>query len=583
MSGGHRVIAAIDFGTHGTGFAWAKVSPENAALATRRIIYFEGWEGQNVGYPKNRSALLLDPAGQLKAWGHQAIRQAESMPADSGLTLYQDFKMDLQANVGESLDPAGRLGARTGRQTPAPDTYRLVVLCLRQAFQKALEVITAGPYIESDIRWCVTVPAIWDGYTRDLMRKAAVEAGLPDDPDRLILAREPTAAALYCVAKGEQLLSAAGTRFMVIDAGGGTVDITSYQVGGDGRLDELGLPNGAKSGSEYLNRDFMEQVLYPHFGADFFGRLLGAHRQMLYPMMASWELAKRTFSPASQDGLIIPLNAPLYALLLRDLAARNPGADFPDPATEIVISRAEVSALFDRIILQTLEKVDEQLRRMREAAGAGAGAGAGRGGGEVAVLVGGFAESPYLCQQLRSFLIHRGVRLVVPELPSFAVLSGAVHFAYDNSSFLSWRAPFSCGVKLALPFREGVDPEKLKFTDDAGETKCDNRFGSFVRCREPVETGRVIKQTYIPTQRTQRSLSLQLLTSPNPDVQYSTESDVAPAGALDVDISDSVGRPIGERSVDVTMTLTDTQVRVTARNTKTGKPYSTQFSWRPTW
>ena len=56
-----------------------------------------------------------------------------------------------------------------------------------------------------------------------------MEAGLPDDPDRLLLAREPTAAALYCVAKGELLLTEAGTRFMVVDCGGGTVDITAYE------------------------------------------------------------------------------------------------------------------------------------------------------------------------------------------------------------------------------------------------------------------------------------------------------------------------------------------------------------------
>ena len=68
------------------------------------------------------------------------------------------------------------------------------------------------------------------------MFKAAVEAGLPDDRDRLLLAREPAVAALYCKAKGEAVLGTAGTRFLVVDAGGGTVDITAYQVAPDGRL-----------------------------------------------------------------------------------------------------------------------------------------------------------------------------------------------------------------------------------------------------------------------------------------------------------------------------------------------------------
>jgi molecular chaperone DnaK (HSP70) len=572
MSAEHRVVAAIDFGTHGTGFAWAAVSRENTALAIRRVNYFDSWEGQDLPFQKNRSALLLDPQQSLKAWGHAAVRQAESLPAHSDLTLYQNFKMDLQANLGTPLTLEDERGAH-GRD--APDTYRLVVLCLRQAFRQALEVITAGPYVESDIRWCVTVPAIWDGYTRDLMRKAAVAAGLPDDPERLLLAREPTAAALYCVAKGERLLTTAGTRFMVVDAGGGTIDITSYQVKGDGRLDELGLPTGAKSGSEYLNREFTDQVLAEHFGPDFFRLLVSEHRQMLYPLLAAWERVKRSFSTASTDGLSVPLHAPLYKLLLRDVASRHTGADFPDPPTEVVIGRAEVSALFDRIIGPTLATVDEQLRGMRAASGIT--------GGEVVVLVGGFAESPYLRQQLRSFLIQRDVRLLVPELPSTAVVTGAVHFAYDNSPFLTWRAPFTCGVDIALPFRDGVDPQADRFVNDDGNVFCTNRFDPFIRCREPVETGRAITRQYIASRRDQRVITLDLLTSPNPDVEYATEADVTRAGRLEVDISSSVGRPLSERSVEVTMTLNDTQVFVTARNTATGEPYSTQFSWSPTW
>jgi Hsp70 protein len=571
MHGQHRVIAAIDFGTYGTGFAWARVSEENADLATRRVIHFDSWEGQSVAYPKNRSALLLDAAGELKAWGHSAVRQAESLPAGSGLTLYQDFKMSLQANLGRSLDLSGEFGSAAGQAVP--ETYRLVVLCLRQAFLKALEAITAGPYLETDIRWCVTVPAIWDNYTRDLMRKAAVEAGLPDDPERLLLAREPTAAALYCVAKGEQV-TAPGSRFMVIDAGGGTVDITSYQVADDGRLVELGQPNGTNSGSEYLNREFMENVLYGHFGPDFFSKVHSEHREMLYPMMTAWEIAKRSHTSASRDGLIIPLNAPLYALLLRD-AARRGELDGSGPATEIAVSGAEVSALFDRIIMPTLQQVDEQLRSMREASGTS--------GGETAVLVGGFAESPYLRQQLRSYLIHRDVRLVVPDNPSIAVLAGAVHFAYDNSPFLSWRAPLSCGVSASLLFREGVDPPAEKFTDEQGRDRCPNRFAVFLRARESVETDYQVVRAYIPLSREQRNLSLELLTSPDPDVQYASEPGVAKAGVLEVDISSSLGRPSEERRVEVTMTFSDTRVQVTARDTQNGKPYSTQFSWRPTW
>ncbi|MGD0245650.1 MAG: hypothetical protein ABSB59_35730, partial [Streptosporangiaceae bacterium] len=59
----YRVVAAIDFGTYGTGFAWVAVSADNAEPARRRISFFEDWERQNIAYPKNRSAVLLDGSG----------------------------------------------------------------------------------------------------------------------------------------------------------------------------------------------------------------------------------------------------------------------------------------------------------------------------------------------------------------------------------------------------------------------------------------------------------------------------------------------------------------------------------------
>ena len=156
-----------------------------------------------------------------------------------------------------------RPGVRSRRET-----YQLIVRCLREVFKTACAEIVQGLYRESDIRWCVTIPAIWDSYTADLMYQAAVEAGLPSDPERLLLAREPAAAALHCLATGEDQLGENGTRFMLVDAGGGTVDIASYEVRSRGQLSQLVEPDGAKCGSEFLNDRFMELELSQEFGPD---------------------------------------------------------------------------------------------------------------------------------------------------------------------------------------------------------------------------------------------------------------------------------------------------------------------------
>ncbi|KAI2557402.1 heat shock protein family A (Hsp70) member 12A, partial [Homo sapiens] len=59
----------------------------------------------------------------------------------------------------------------------------------------------AGSEFEnSDVRWVITVPAIWKQPAKQFMRQAAYQAGLasPENSEQLIIALEPEAASIYC-------------------------------------------------------------------------------------------------------------------------------------------------------------------------------------------------------------------------------------------------------------------------------------------------------------------------------------------------------------------------------------------------
>jgi molecular chaperone DnaK (HSP70) len=60
------------------------------------------------------------------------------------------------------------------------------------------------------------------------MRTAAIQAGLisaHDPPDRLMITSEPEAGALYCEKSCRESNLMEGDRFMICDAGGGTIDL----------------------------------------------------------------------------------------------------------------------------------------------------------------------------------------------------------------------------------------------------------------------------------------------------------------------------------------------------------------------
>lgn len=125
---------------------------------------------------------------------------------------------------------------------------------MRLLREKALEVIRDhGLSIpEEEIRWCITIPAVVvsvESYDSILRRMIAEPAGFPaTDRERFIVAVEPEVAALYCYIYREGArFWEPGERFTIIDAGGGTVDITTFEVRDDSSLNQIGFRQAANS------------------------------------------------------------------------------------------------------------------------------------------------------------------------------------------------------------------------------------------------------------------------------------------------------------------------------------------------
>jgi hypothetical protein len=567
-----RVVAAIDFGTHGSGFAWAVVNETNRDMTQREIFYFDNWDAQQVVYPKNLSALLLDKHGSLLDWGYRARERMYLEDPGAGHQYMANYKMSLQQDMvaGTLVDDSHTMG-------PA-EVSRLIELCIRQVYDKALEHIKAGgAYTEDDIAWCITVPAIWDEFTKDLMRKAAITAGLPDDDERLKTALEPEAAALYCIVKGQQELTEPGCRFLVIDAGGGTVDITSYQLEPGPRLSGLGAPTGDKAGSEYLNQFFATDVLCDRLGAGFVTELRAQFPRDYYDLMGSWDRAKRSVSAGSKRPITIPLPARAYAQAMLDgnaleqIKKRQDGVD-----TAIVIPADEVRLVFDKAVGAIIDAVGEQIRRMRAASGVSR--------GEIAVLVGGFAESPYLRDRLREYLDGQGVQMHVPPRPSVAVLAGAAHFAFDPSVIRARRSPFTYGISTMSRFRKGIDPESKLYLDDDGDQWCNDRVAVLVTRDGAVATDECVTQSFGgPLREASTHAHFQIVATKDKNPTYTTDPGVEAKASITMPYGSAMSLPRHQRQTEARLYFGDTRIRVEAENLYNGEVLKADIDWKPTW
>jgi hypothetical protein len=501
-----NVAVTIDLGTYSSGFGWVPINDLNHDPAHRRIHLCWQWPGQPFPYPKTLTALLLGSDGSVVAWGHEAHRKWREQQAegrDLGLRPARWFKM----NLLRRNDPAGAFTRLAVLLETRHAPQELITAYLKLMYQCALDALRMRGFQENEIRWCVTVPAQWSDRQKQIMRKAAAAAGMPAHDDRLILALEPEAAAHHARVSGVKLLNdesatapsltQPGIRFMVVDCGGGTVDLTAYRNDDNKQMVEIAKASGDALGSQCLNAAFVECVLVKRLGGvEEFQRLQRACPLEMEELIERWEQLKLHVRADETKPLelLLPFERRLSKAARQCLKDQQGGI-----SSRIIVTAEEVRDIFEQVVEPILDLVDRQLAEMRDQDGPATGT-------EHVLLAGGFAASPYLQQRLSAHLEARAELLVLPD-PAVAVLSGGCHFAYAPET-RARRSRFTYGIAAALPFEEGVDPTDSKVLNAWGEPRCTRRFSVFVTSGQSIASGEEKSCTYYPLRGDQTSVTI---------------------------------------------------------------------------
>jgi len=282
-------VVGIDFGTSRTGYAYAFPSHEDTIVCKQP-------GGAPGDTSKTSTAILFDKHGIFKSFGNRARR--DYADGDLSNLLFTEYKMNL--NQAQALLNTATATASNGKTLPL---MKVIAATLRFVKDDAMENINKNQPLNikaEECKWVVTVPAIWSDGAKGFMRRAAFEAGLvtSENSSKLILALEPEAA---CIASEKDVMHLqAGHRFMILDCGGGTVDITMHQAASVSplKLDEIETPSGGPWGSTKVDASFSAFVSdlmdwrkptefkrTPHF----------------VEMMEAWETLKLGYDPAEDN------------------------------------------------------------------------------------------------------------------------------------------------------------------------------------------------------------------------------------------------------------------------------------------
>ncbi|XP_071402801.1 heat shock 70 kDa protein 12A [Centroberyx affinis] len=606
------VVVAIDFGTTSSGYAYAFTKEPECIHTMRR------WEGGDPGVSnqKTPTTILLTPDRKFHSFGYAARDFYHDLdPSESKHWLYlEKFKMKLHTTANLSIDTD--LQAANGKRVKALDIFAYALAFFKEQALKELSDQTGSDFDNDDVRWVITVPAIWKMPAKQFMREAAYKSGLVsrENPEQLIIALEPEAASIYCrklrlhqmidlgsrttqngfnptenvgagmtqakehVRRNRQSRTflvenvigelwselEEGDRYVVVDCGGGTVDLTVHQIRlPEGHLKELYKASGGPYGSIGIDYEF-EKLLCKIFGQDFIDQFKIKRPAAWVDLMIAFESRKRAAAPDRTNPLNInlPFSFIDYYKKFRghsvEHALRKSNVDFVKWSSQgmLRMNPDAMNALFKPTIDHIIQHLTELFEKPEVS------------DIKFLFLVGGFAESPLLQQAVENMLQGRS-RIIIPHDVGLTILKGAVLFGLDPGIIKVRRSPLTYGVGVLNRFVEGKHPpEKLLVKD--GTRWCTDVFDTFIAADQSVALGELVKRSYTPAKPSQQVIVIHVYCAEKEGVGFISEPGVRKCGTLRLDVSGTESTA-PRREIQTLMQFGDTEIRAMAVDVATAR------------
>ncbi|KFG84731.1 hypothetical protein MANI_027234 [Metarhizium anisopliae] len=260
-----KFLIAVDFGTTFSGVAYTLVN----AGETQKESLVTDW-GEGLTGDKVPSILRYEHGATVNSvsWGFEADRRRKP-----GEKIHEWFKLGLCPEIEHSLalgsDLLRRYPSKTALPPLDPDQCKKLVIRYLQGVKSAIDRLfeqRVGEFYNLPREYIITVPAMWSHGAQEAMRECAAEAflGDPSEKEELSMIAEPEAAGIYALSEMFDIGLEAGDTFVICDAGGGTVDLSSYEILSKDSYIALkrvaGTP-GELCGSCFINRIFEDYLM----------------------------------------------------------------------------------------------------------------------------------------------------------------------------------------------------------------------------------------------------------------------------------------------------------------------------------
>ncbi|PBK65406.1 hypothetical protein ARMSODRAFT_940350 [Armillaria solidipes] len=458
-NGSRRKLAiAFDLGTTFSGISYSVLDPGNIP-EIKGVTRFPSQEhvGSDAKIP---TIIYYDQEGKVRAVGAEALKQNIIEQAeDEGWVKYSGFKLHLRPKQQYAPHISSNLPPLPPNKTVIQvfsDFYAYLFQCAKsfilETHQSALVFWNS---VEDHIEFILSHPNGWQGAQQSKMRQAVVDAGLvPDNEEghaRVQFVTEGEASLHFCIHHGLSSYLKDDEAVVIIDAGGGTVDISTYTTAPSSTPDvksfqEVAAPQCHFTGSLFVTqraKAFIEDKLKGSKYAEEVDNIAECFDKT----------TKLRFRNAEE-----PAYVKFGSMKDKDLA-------LDIRSGQLKLAGSEVASFFEPSVKAIMDVVHDQ--RFVSAK-------------TTIFLVGGFAASDWVFLKLQEYLTPLGIAFSRPDSHvNKAVADGAMSFYLDHA-VTSRISKFNYGVRMNRKFDPGnAEHEKRKhkaYIDASGDLRVGDQF-----------------------------------------------------------------------------------------------------------
>ena len=543
----YEVVVGIDFGSSGCGYAFS-------FFDNNKICYCD-MPGVDIN-KKMPTEIILDDKNEIVAFGAKCKEYLKEKGLHQGnyfkgikMHLY-DRKKEIKACNSDKVFPLELVIQKV--------LEKLKDLCVEQ-LQKSWKIE------ESNIKWVVTVPAIWGETEKGIMMKACKNIGLISENTKksLFFALEPEAASYYCSREGnlDKIYMLEGNVYIICDLGGGTGDIVAHYVNGNNNLDEISTPCGGAYGSNEIDKKIFQEIIKKIFECDNFNSFIKKYNELLIKdeedestLYEEWNRLEediKSFKEASTLEKIrndekYPISCTIFQYIfndenINDLIDKYNKSLKNDSLKLTVKSKRKwiidfPYKIIDKYIDEQANLISKEIKEMKFSIKEEA---------NILIFVGGYCANEVLISKIKNNLGEK-YNYIQPNNPSLAIMEGALLFGLNPGIIHTRLAKYTLGLECRTTWDDKIHSKggEKQFDEENKEWYCKNIFSKLIEVNQKLNYNESLPpRTYYTTVPRKSSLIFYKSLKPNP--LFTSEKGVEKITGCELDSKKDY--PIGEK------------------------------------